>query len=431
LRLLLLALTLLAGSVLLTQRLMEDPGYLLLSYGHWSLETSLAVAGLLLLLFALVSLLLRLLAALWQTPRRLRAWEQRNARRQARRALLQGLVDLAEGNWPAAERNLVRHADRAEMPLINYPSAARAAQQQAAHRRHDRYLRLAHQSMPEAQVAVRLTQAELQLAHRQYEQALATLMYLRQVAPHHSHVLRLLRILYERLEDWRQLRDLLPALRRRRIGEAAELDALERRAQHGLLLQIAARAEPQALTRHWEALPRALRADPVLVRTYADCLRDGGDEQAAEVLLRSSLGRRWSPELVERYGRLAAPDPRRQLEAAEGWLADHPRDSSLLLALGRLCVRNRLWGKARSYFEASIGIGGSQYPDTWRELGALLERMGENDAALACYRSGLGMGNGSLGPPEQKPGTDSPAGTRERKERGVQPVPERALESII
>jgi HemY protein len=388
-RLLLLGLAVLLGSVLLTRLVLEDPGYLLLQYGHWTVETSVAVAVLLLaLLYAALALVLRLLARLWSAPTRLRAWDQRRLRQRAQRALVRGLLDLAEGNWSEAERNLVRHVDAAETPLLGYLGAARAAQAQDAYDRRDRYLHLADECVPPADLAVGVTQAELQLAHRQHEQALATLMHLRQADPRHPHVLRLLAGLLEQLADWADLVDLLPELRRQRVLSARQLDELELRAQLGLLRD-KARGDDSQLASHWEALPRALHGRPEMVDAYSSCLAERGEVAAAEVLLRQCLEHCWSPLLVERYGRLPAADPGRQLSSAEGWLVAHPGDATLLLTLGRLCLRARLWGKARSYLEASIGLGGSLRSTTYRELGALLEQMGEAEAALDCYRKGL------------------------------------------
>jgi len=57
------------------------------------------------------------------------------------------------------------------------------------------------------------------------------------------------------------------------------------------------------------------------------------------------------------------------------------------LVLGRLCLRSRLWGKARSYLETSIGVQPS--PEAYQELGLLLEQMGELEQAMVHYRAGL------------------------------------------
>ena len=119
------------------------------------------------------------------------------------------MIELSEGRWRQAERDLLRYVEHSDTPLLNYLAAARAGQQQHAYERRDEYLHLAQSSMPSADVAVALTQAELQLAHQQHEQALATLTRLRAIAPRHTYALRLLVRVYQRLEEWEELRKLL------------------------------------------------------------------------------------------------------------------------------------------------------------------------------------------------------------------------------
>jgi HemY protein len=387
-RFLLLSLLILAGSTALTQLLLRDPGYLMIVYGSWTLESTLAVAGVaLLLIVAFLMLSLRLLLRIWQAPQRLRDWEEQRGRTRARRALIQGLLDLAEGDWRQAEGNLLRSVEQSETPLLNYLSAARAAHHLGEHERRDKYLELAHEKMPSADVAVSLTQAELQIAHDQSEQALDTLLHLRRVAPRHAHVLRLLKELLLRRQDWQGLHALLPELRRQRIGSLKELDALEIQANAGVLQAMS--EDVDAIDRQWNALSRAMKAHPALIEVYSKRLMARGDVQTAEKLLRDSLNRSWSQALVERYGVLGCEDAAEQLSRAESWLGEHPQDSALLLTLGRLCLRNQLWGKARSYFEASIGAADGNGPRAYQELGALLEQMGDSDEALKCYRKGL------------------------------------------
>jgi HemY protein len=55
--------------------------------------------------------------------------------------------------------------------------------------------------------------------------------------------------------------------------------------------------------------------------------------------------------------------------------------------LGRLCLYNQLWGKARSYLQTSIAI--LPAPETYMELGKLHEQLGSTEAALEWYRQGL------------------------------------------
>ena len=375
-------------AVTLTLWVKEDNGYVLIGYGQWTVEGSLALFILAMaLLFMLCYLSLRALARLWTMPEDLRHWNRRRIAARVRQSLTQGLVELAEGNWRQAERHLLRYAAQSETPLLNYLAAARAAQLQGEDKRRDDYLQLAHQSMPSAEMAVGLTQAELQLAHQQYEQALATLTHIRSLSPKHSYVLTLLKRLYVNLGEWDKLEQLLPDLQKRKVVGADEYHELELQVYRERMEAIG--TEPDVLERFWQTVPRAIRQDQETVRSYVRLLVEAGEGRRIVPLIVTALQRQWDPELVRLYGRIESDDLPNQLSNAEGWLKDRPRDPDLLLALARLCLQNRLWGKARSYLEASIGI--SPKVEAYQELGLLLERMDEPAKALECFRTGLGL----------------------------------------
>lgn len=387
---LILALIGLALSVWVALQVVDDSGYILIGYQQWTIEGSLALFLCVnLVVFGVVYLLLRMLSRMLGTPEQIRGWQARRGSQKARKALTHGLVELSEGNWRQAERDLVRFAGKSETPLLNYLAAARSAQQQDAHERRDHYLTLAHESMPEADVAVSLTQAELQLDHAQLEQALATLKHLREIAPRHTHVLKLLKELYLRLEDWPELDNLMPALKKRKVIAPEEQQKLLLRIHQHKLAQAALSEDLKQLPLIWNKVPAALRADQEMVTIYVNHLMNRGANEQVEHLLRDSINQQWSPDLVELYGRIEVDDSIRQLNAAEAWLKRHSQDASLLFTLGRLCLRNKLWGKARSYLEASIGI--EPTAEAYCELGALLETMEDNEQAMNCFKAGLSL----------------------------------------
>jgi HemY protein len=307
-------------------------------------------------------------------------------------------VESAAGRWAQAEKTLLRLVDDADIPLLNYLAAARCAQQQGAHARRDRYLQLAHESTAGADLAVGLTQAELQLGHDQYEQALATLNHLRELAPAHNHVLGLLQLVYRRLGDWPRLRELLPELRKRRVLDEKALSELEIQLFHGLLEQAAASQQAERLGEAWAQVPKALRGRSRVLKPYIAALAERGQPEPAEPLLRAAIGKTWDEPLVRLYGLLVGPDPAKQLATAEAWLPDHTESAALLLTLGRLSLHNRLWGKARSYLEAAIEFGAGA--EACRDLARLLESLGEAETARALYRKALEQ---SVGPAPELP----------------------------
>ena len=365
----------------------HDSGYVLLSAGVYTVEMSLALLLMLLVAaFAGVYFLIRLFVRTRRLPGDVRNWKQRRGARLAQNAMTRGLLEMSEGNWQTAEKRLVRYADRSETPLLNYLAAARAAQLQGEHDRRDAYIRLAHENMPSADVAVSLTQAELQLADHQLEQALATLRHLRTVAPKHTYVLRLLRRLYEQLGDWEHLKELIPELRRRKVESADDLRSLELKTHRRLLEQAFPSSDRKHLPQVWAGVPKALKSDPQIVSDYAGYLQERGQDEEAEKLLRDALKQGWNAQLVELYGLLECKEPGKHLSRLEKFLKEHPEDPTLL-TLGRLSMRAQLWGKARGYLEACVNRNGPV--EAFRELARLLEHMGEEDNALQIYRQAL------------------------------------------
>ncbi|MGD8577000.1 MAG: heme biosynthesis HemY N-terminal domain-containing protein, partial [Thiohalophilus sp.] len=347
------AFLILLAAVLLGLLAYQDPGYVLFSRGETTMEMSLALfAGVIVIGFILLYFLIRTLVSSWHVPGRLRLWRKRRRTRRARRSSNRGLIELAEGNWRRAERDLIKHASDSDTPLLNYLSAARAAQKQHAHERRDHYLTLAHNSAPGANVAVELTQAELQLVHGQLEQALASLMHLQSLAPNHPHVLFLLAQLYEKLHSWGDLQTLLPRLDKHSVLNDDDYQALCKKVYLNLL-QVA-HHKAQNLNSIWQQVPRTLKHDQELVEHYAQYLIDLEQFDIAESVLRDAIKRDYNSELVRLYGLTRSSTPDRQLQQAEHWLKGRENNANLLLALGRLAIRCELWGKARSYLQASL-----------------------------------------------------------------------------
>ncbi len=382
----LLLLLALAAGALAAHWLLGEQGYVLIDFRGWALETS--VPGMVVALIALY-LLVRLLGWLLRAPRRAgQAIGEYRARR-AQGHLDHAFAAIAEGKWARGERLLGRAA-RGPASLAGYLAAARAAQQQHALERRDEWLRLAYESDAAAAPAVLLTQAELQLECAQFEQALATLRELETVAPGHPRGLALHARALEQLADWPALEALLPQLRSRKAMEGEAIHALEVRAGTA---RLDAAADAAALDEAWRAMRRDLRRDPMVLDGYARAALRVGAGDTAEPVLKHALKSTWTPVLIASYGRLETSNPNTQLATAEKWLNERPEDAELLLACGRLCLKNQLWGKARSYLETSLAI--RPHPETWQIYGELLVQLGESGAASEAFRQGLAASSGS------------------------------------
>ncbi len=366
----------------------DDPGMVMLRYRGWAIDTSLAVAlAVLIVVVVAIYYLVRFLRGILRMPAAMQLQSQNRRYAKARRQLNQGLIDLAEGRFEQAENHLMRLVNFSESPLVHYLSAARAAQLQGKHDARDSYLKAAHEANPEAELAIGVTQAELQLAHQQTEQALATLSRLHSIAPRHDFVTMLLARAYFELEDWAALTQILPDVRRKKLLKEQRLHEMELAGYRGALED--AIGNQAGFDKTWSAIPKSLQSDPEMLCFYLDLLaRRGWYSNGAEQLLVKSLDNRWDDSLIDIYGRFEARDANAQLTRAEKWLDDYGHNEHLLLALGRISMRARLWGKAQGYFEASNGARAN--PSACLALAELFEQqLQQPDKAAEYYQQGL------------------------------------------
>jgi HemY protein len=373
--------------------LIEDRGQVLVSIREYTVQTSVPV---LVLLLVLAYLAVRLVLRIVRIPRNIGRAAATLRVRRARDALTEGLLALSAGDWARGERVLGRSAHDSDAPLLHYLAAARAAERLGAPERRDRWLALAAEVKEGGPAAVLLAQAEALMAGGQHAQALAALRELDALAPNNAQGAVLRAQACAQTADWAGVRSVLPRLRAAGALPAPELDELELRAGTAALAAAAERGADE-VRQAWRALPRQLGARAEAQRAYADALAAAGDVTGAEEALRRALETRWDAELVRRYGELETADPAQQLKRAEAWLASHPEDPALLLAVGRLCARNQLWGKARSCFESSLAI--APEAATCYAYGRLLEQLGETEHAAETFRSGLALAAGATATP--------------------------------
>jgi HemY protein len=136
-----------------------------------------------------------------------------------------------------------------------------------------------------------------------------------------------------------------------------------------------------------DELPKALTATPEIGIARARAMMRLMDPASAEKLLRELLDRTWDEEAVTLYGEIETPEPLDMLTVAERWLRGHAADAALLLTCARLCIRAELYGKARSYLEASLGI--KPRLESYLVLASLADQLGDRDRAIKVLNDAL------------------------------------------
>ena len=394
-RLYVIVFLLIAAAACIGLAIAEDAGYVLIAYKSFRYESSVwATLALIVVLWLLIWGIKLLVELVTASTGLVNPWSRRNRSRRVQIAIEQGQMDLAEGRWASAQKHLARAAEAERQPRLFYLGAARAANELGHYEESDKLLERALQRQPQAELAIALSHAQLQVDRADTDGALNTLQAMHERHPHNVQVLRQLQRLHQQRGDWTALIRLLPELRKDKVLPAKELAELESRAW-GQNLNLAAQRETegeaalQSLQRAWQQLTSAQRQEPALVLAYAEQLRQLGAQGEAEEVLRGALKRNYDSHLVRLYGLLRGKDPVKQLQTAEGWLKAHPADPSLLLTLGRLCLQNSLWGKARDYLENSLKL--QRNPEACAELARLLAQLGETDRSNQLFQEGLNL----------------------------------------
>ncbi len=374
------ALVLVAGG-LLAHLMLTDPGYVAIRLGRTLFETTLPVF---LLLLVGVHVLAIAAAQALASRRRIAQLRTERRRRKARDDTQRGLLELAAGQWKSAEELLSRAAPEADSAAANYLIAARAADLLDAVDRRDDYLARAEDEAPQARVAALITLAEMQMRRGQDEAALQTLDQLDASGELNSRGLELMARLCQKLGRNERLKALGP-----RLLSAKELpaDQVNELLAHVRLAEIRAageRANQSALEKAWSDLPRSVRKLPQSIVTYARAAMACQDHPSAERVLRELIEATGDSTAVRLYGDLVLSEPLVPLERAEAWLRQRPDEPELLATCARLSLRAELFGKARSYLEASL----ARRPTAENSLilAELLEDLGEHDAAITWLR---------------------------------------------
>ena len=380
-----------AAAVALVLLARVDSGHVLFYYPPWRVEMSMVFfVAAALVSFVALYFLLRLIGNALALPATVRAWRARRRRERAHTALAAALQAYYEGRYARAEKEAAFAADHGPSPGVAALLAARAAHQMRDFERRDRWLERADGLGDSLQTARLVSRAELALEDRDFGAARDALRSLHGAGPKHVATTRLLLRAERGAGAWDEVLRLASQLSKR--DAIAPALAEEYKVQATVELLGRAADDPGAFERRWRGVAAADRVQPRIAAAAARNATALGRAALARDILETALATEWVPQLVSLYGQLPegldqetrVAEARTRIERAEKWLLERERDAQLLAALGRLCAQAELWGKARSFLEASLSFEESRIARI--ELARLAERLGKDDEAQRHFR---------------------------------------------
>ncbi len=362
----------------------ENEGYVLFVASPWRVELSLNLFVILLAAaFAAAYLLMRVVAHTLRLPGYVRAFRARQAERRARDALVQSLQALYEGRFGHAGKLAASAYELGSFRSLAALVAARAAQRMRNFAQCDAWIARARDAEPDWRQATLAAEAELLIEEHRFDRARAVLQELHQSGARHIASLSALLRAERGLENWPEVIRLAGLLDKRDAMPPEALEGIVVNARVAMLSHSG--LDARGLADIWRAVPSDEQRHPRIAGAAARAWIRLGDCGGAQRAIENALADTWDAGLVLLYGECVGGGAMERIEHAERWLKERPQDAELLLTLGRLCVQRELWGKAKSYFEASLTL----YPGRAAHvaLAQLCERIGLADEANRHYRA--------------------------------------------
>ncbi len=358
----------------------QDPGYILITYHSWSIETSLWVGlAITLILFAAFHILLKLLYHTAQINTHWQTWRQEHRERKSNELTYQAVHAFITMQWKQAETLFSKSTKGSKCSLLSYIAAAYAAQKLNALDRCHQYLRQFSKQASSHLKTTQLIKSLFYIYNKQWQEALTILTKLKNKYPKDPSIVHYMLSPLEHLKDWNTIKTLLPLIKK--TGSIDEYRELEHRVYIGILNKV---THSKELDQAWDHFSKSQKTTAVIAATYAKKAIELHYTHKAVNVIENALKHHWNVDLIKYYGQLKGEYIYKQINYAESWLKKYPNDPDLLICLGRLCILEKLWGKAGDYLNKAAQIAATR--EVYYELGRLLEATNNIKEALKFYR---------------------------------------------
>ena len=376
-------LALFAGAVALTQ-VAHNSGYVLLVYPPYRAEMSLTAFVLALIAtFFSAYLLVRFLSGAINLSEHVKSYRAKNAQSKGQAAMLEALTAFFEGRYAAAEAAAVRAMELGENSGLNSIIAARAANELRDFDKRDAYLADAEGKTVGEQTMRLIAKAEFQLDQKQPHSALSSLKELSDTGMRkHIGALNLELKAQQQARNWDAVLDVANQLVKRNAINATM--AIQMRQQAWVEKLRLASNDIEMLRTVWKSVPAEFKQRSKIAAVAAQSFMQLDDCLTSRIVLTDSLNTNWDSEVVALYGDCQQGSVVAQIDQAERWVKQHHDDAGLLLALGKLCLHQELWGKAQNYLDASISIQPSRAAYT--TLAQLAEKLHKTDESFRYHQ---------------------------------------------
>ena len=377
-----------AVAVVLALFATSNAGHITIYFPPYRLDTSLNIfIAVVVVVFFSTLFTWKTLAAILNLPKQAAAY--RRKRREARSVayLSEAIEDIFAGRFSKA----LKAAEAASANTAMAETAALLAAR-AAHRLNRFDLRdqwLLKITSNEKQQARLVAMADMQMDSSDADGALATIEQLQKGGARQLFVQRIALRANQHLKRWEEVLGLTHTLAKR---EALHPVLVQKNVQEAVAKLVQQKAtDHEALLRIWKSLPKEDRKVSRVVLVMANGLFAAGKQDLAKELIEESLDQEWDQSLIDIYPDCVIPGQNAlaQIQKIEAWMMKYPGELALSLALARICISQKLWGKAKSTLQGllhDVKAKPMMKADAHMCLAGLHEALDEPEQAAEQYK---------------------------------------------
>lgn len=372
--------------IFLIEKIQTDAGYVLISFGTRTIETSIWFAiACVISVFLLVLVLVWLVLKLWTSITGSVSWLSSRRSLKVEQKFRDGLLHFFTGNWEQA-KTLLSNRSKEGLPIVRALATAEALDRQGDRELALQYLHSTEQRFPEDARWIKSARIKKLLQADKLAEAEVLLSEIEASYPDMRMNTELRFVLTQKKRDWDTALSLLPELKKQKFYSVGELNELELGIEASRIKQLLEEENINVskVDQAWSRVPKALKREIVIVEAYAELLFKVRNYSQLMELIDDLLPKYWSSRLVHLFGAIDSLDSQKQLEKAEKWLKSHSDDAVLLSVLGRLAKKNQFWGKSKNYYQLSLKIQESR--DAYLGLAELADAMGEHKESVDWFK---------------------------------------------
>lgn len=383
-----------------------DPGYLLVRYGGVVLETSIAIAVLILVVGIWVSIwVVQLLRRGLRTTTRLADWQHSKAMLAQHEQQKKALLATLGGDWEqsfkalhAEDQILSDSAEAQQRRFIRTALAAHTAHARGDFAERDRVLRASKNVVLELPTLGPLLVAQWYLESGDIKNASKPLHQVLAVSKKNARAWSMLASVHIASKDWEEAEKCWAMLKK--LGQpyytGLRFHAFDFQRQDVFANPIAADslmlakllARRAGALKEYQELAPAQRRNIAFLTAWARELgvSQRGSEGAA--VLAAALDEAWDPSVFSQWSELALAAPEDGLQRASGWAKGRTQDAHIQEVLGLLASHSEQWATAKDYFEAALKL----LPEKahakvrlYRQLGSVWRSLGDDHRALQYF----------------------------------------------